>query len=105
MAVSPRIATKERFTMRNEEAMTQREQRGLTREELLRRGAAAGVVIGASGLLTAGPALAAAKPKRGGTIRVGSPPSAPAFKAIDPHVNFGWSSTLRVVNLYENITI
>jgi peptide/nickel transport system substrate-binding protein len=91
--------------MSDEEGVVQPEARGLTREALLRRGVAAGAVLGAGSLLGAAPALAAAKPKRGGTLRVGAPPSAPPFKAIDPHTNFGWSATLRIVGTYENLAV
>src|SRR5436309_4989276 len=46
---------------------------GLTRRRLLERAAAAGIVLGSSGVLGAGEAWAAqaAKPKRGGTLRIG----------------------------------
>jgi peptide/nickel transport system substrate-binding protein len=47
-------------------------KQGITREELLRRAAAAGIVIGAGGLTSLASA-ATPKPKRGGTFRLGVP--------------------------------
>src|SRR5919201_1127443 len=53
----------------DEEARSQ----GISREELLRRAAAAGIVLGAGGLAgPAGAAVEASTPKRGGTFRVGA---------------------------------
>lgn len=82
----------------------------LTREEILRRAIGGGVVVGAGGLANAASAFAsrapaAVRPKRGGTLRVGSPPAAPPFAAVDAHTAFGWSATLRIVNLYENLVV
>jgi peptide/nickel transport system substrate-binding protein len=50
-------------------------KQGITREELLRRSAAAGIVLGAGGLtgLASAATPAASKPKRGGVFKVGVP--------------------------------
>jgi len=53
----------------DDEITTEPSRGGLTREELLRRGAVGGVILASGGLT--GMAAAAAKPKRGGTFRVG----------------------------------
>ena len=78
---------------------------GLTRAELLRRGAAGALVIGAGGLLggeaaSGAVAQALAPPKRGGTLRVGIAGGSPTDDFDMAHVN-GPSATVRAQVFYE----
>lgn len=80
----------------------------LTREELLRRAAAGGLLIGAGGFATAGRALAStgaatATPKRGGTLRHASTAWAGPLN-LDVHKIFGFSNLARSKNLYDRLT-
>ena len=81
---------------------------GLTRAELLRRGAAGALVLGAGGLLggeaaSAAVARALAPPKRGGTLRIGIAGGSPTDDFDMAHVN-GPSSTVRDQVFYETVT-
>jgi peptide/nickel transport system substrate-binding protein len=61
---------------------------GLTRREVLRRGAAVGLVIGAGGLFAeSGSAATAATPKRGGTLRVALTGGSASADNLDPHAS------------------
>jgi peptide/nickel transport system substrate-binding protein len=81
----------------------------VTREELLRRGAAAGLLIGAGGGgivgdALASPASAMQRPKRGGTLRHGSTAGI-GGQALDAHTVFGWSNDARIMNLYDHLVV
>jgi peptide/nickel transport system substrate-binding protein len=52
---------------------TEAKQHGITREELLRRAAAGGILLGTGGLASLANAATGAAPKRGGTFRLGVP--------------------------------
>ncbi|MFN8224243.1 MAG: ABC transporter substrate-binding protein [Gaiellales bacterium] len=59
---------------------------GLTRREIVKRGGALGLAVGASGTL-AGLASAATAPRRGGTLRVGLIGGNPGRDNLDPHLD------------------
>jgi peptide/nickel transport system substrate-binding protein len=67
------MTVNEKFELDRERIDEEARSRGISREELIRRAAAAGVVIGLGGLsgVDALAAPVAAKPKRGGTFRIG----------------------------------
>jgi peptide/nickel transport system substrate-binding protein len=76
-----------------------------SREEMLRRTLAAGVLVGTGGLVGAERALARsapAKAKRGGTLRHGGTASFGA-QTLDAHKLFGFVNDARTNNLYEKL--
>src|SRR5215210_2213831 len=62
------------------------DQRGLTRRDVLGRGAAAGLILGAGAAAPWEAVAATPKPKRGGTLRVGLIGGSPARDNLDPHL-------------------
>lgn len=75
-------------------------ERGLTREEILRRALAGGIVLGAGGFAPAALGRAEAKPKRGGRLRVGIVGGSAKDK-IDAHTPTTHTDQSRVRQLYE----
>ena len=75
----------------SEESKTNGGRSGLTRREVLKRGAVAGLAIGASGGFAAQAAKAAATevPKRGGTLRVALTGGGASTDDLDPHGSNG----------------
>jgi peptide/nickel transport system substrate-binding protein len=78
------------------------ESQGLTRRQVLRRGAAAGVVLGSAGLLgpEPSPAAALAGPKRGGRLRIGMVGGGQS-ETLDPNLAVSTIDTCRVLTLYD----
>src|SRR5207253_5314037 len=75
---------------------------GLTRRRLLGRAAAAGIVLGSSGVLGAGDVWAAqaAKPKRGGTLRIGMVGGGQS-ETLDPNLAVSTVDTCRMLTLSD----
>ncbi len=76
---------------------------GLTRRRLLQNAAAAGIVVGSSGLLgAAGDAWAAGSvtPKRGGTLRIGMVGGGQS-ETLDPNLAVSTIDTCRMLTLYD----
>jgi peptide/nickel transport system substrate-binding protein len=76
---------------------------GLTRRRLIERAAAAGIVVGSSGLLGAGErafAASLATPKRGGRLRVGMVGGGQS-ETLDPNLAVSTIDTCRVLTLYD----
>jgi len=77
-------------------------ERGLTREQLLRRAAASGIALASAGALS-DLAMAAAKPKRGGTFRVGVQGGS-AKEVIDAQTSVLDPDAARLAALFEGLT-
>jgi peptide/nickel transport system substrate-binding protein len=77
------------------------ESEGLTRRQVLQRAAAAGIALGAGGLL-ADPALATALagPKRGGRLRIGMVGGGQS-ETLDPNLAVSTIDTCRTLTLYD----
>ena len=76
---------------------------GLTRRRLLQRAAAAGIVVGSSGVFgSVGDAWAAgsATPKRGGTLRIGMVGGGQS-ETLDPNLAVSTIDTCRMLTLYD----
>jgi peptide/nickel transport system substrate-binding protein len=88
----------------------------VTREEVLRRGAAAGLLFGAGSLGFIGSACSGSDSEadavtseteavtRGGTLRHGSTAGLGAT-VLDAHTVFGWSNDARIMNLYDHLVV
>src|SRR4051795_236524 len=79
---------------------------GLTRRELLERGAAAGLAVGAAGLLTEAAAGATPKPHRGGALRVALIGGGASSDNLDPHAPSGSPELSQAFrqNVYSKLT-
>ena len=77
----------------------------LTRREVLQRAAALGLVVGTFGSLDVAEAIAAPKPKRGGTLRVGLPGGPASTDNLDPHLEgvAGFAQCYRQI-VYSKLT-
>ena len=77
----------------------------LTRREVLQRAAALGLVVGTYGSLDIAEAVAAPKPKRGGTLRVALPGGPASTDNLDPHLEgvAGFAQCYRQI-VYSKLT-